>query len=133
MTNKLELYRCNVCGNIVEVVISGQGELVCCGENMEKLTPKTQDEMKEKHVPVFETTENGVIVKIGEFPHPMEEEHHIQFVEVISGDNKYVKRKYFMAGDEPILKIKCDCKNGLSAIEYCNIHGLWANKENEHE
>jgi superoxide reductase len=125
MTNKLELYKCNICGNLVEVVLSGVGTLVCCGEDMEKLAPKTFDEKAEKHVPVIEVKDEEVTIRVGQVPHPMEEAHYIQFIEAISEDNNYIKRKYLKPGDEPELKFKCNCSK-LSARELCNIHGLWA-------
>ena len=125
MTNRLELFRCKVCGNIAEILVAGDGELVCCGEVMERLPLKTQDLGSEKHVPVIEKQGDEITIKIGSEPHPMENDHYVQFVEAIANDNKYLKRKYFNAGDEPILKFKCECKEGISAREYCNIHGLW--------
>lgn len=133
MTHKLELYRCNVCGNLVEVVLSGNGQLVCCGEDMELLTAQHLDNGSEKHVPVIEKEGNEITIKIGSTPHPMEEDHYIQFVEAIGNDNKYLKRKYFKAGEEPILKFKCECKEGVSSREFCNIHGLWASSEVNHD
>lgn len=128
MTNKLDLFRCNICGNIVEVVLSGGGTLVCCGEDMKLLEPKEHDMGEEKHVPVLETQNNEQIIRIGSVPHPMIEEHYIQFIEVISKDNKWVKRKYLFPGEEPQMKFSCGCEKGFDAIEYCNIHGLWGNK-----
>ena len=125
MTNRLELFRCKVCGNIAEILVAGDGELVCCKELMERLTLKTEDMGQEKHVPVIEKQGDEVTIKIGSEPHPMENDHYIQFVEAISNDNKYLKRKYFKPGDEPVLRFKCECKEGVSAREYCNIHGLW--------
>ncbi len=133
MTNKLELYRCNVCGNIAEIVLSGYGKLVCCGEEMELLIPKTHDEMEEKHVPVIEMKDGNITIRVGSVLHPMEEEHYIQFIEAIANDNKYLKRKYFKPDEEPILTFKCECKEGISSRELCNIHGLWASSEVTHD
>ncbi|MBD3388334.1 MAG: desulfoferrodoxin [Candidatus Altiarchaeales archaeon] len=117
-----EVYKCNVCGNIVEVLIVGGGELVCCEKPMELLEEKTEDEGNEKHVPVIEKTEDGVKVKVGSVPHPMEEKHHIQFIEVHS--DGMIHRRYLKAGDKPeadfILSSEVQ-----KAREYCNIHGLW--------
>ena len=129
MTNKLELFRCSICGNLVEVVLPGAGELVCCGEAMEKLTPKTNEMSFEKHVPVIEMKDGEVAIRVGSTPHPMEEDHYIQFVEAIAGDNRYLKRKYFKPGEEPVMKFKCECKEGVGSREYCNMHGLWASSE----
>ena len=128
MSEKLDLYKCNVCGNLVEVVLPGVGELVCCGEPMEFLEAKTNDsEFGEKHVPVFEETDdNGMEIKIGAQPHPMEKEHYIQFIETISEDKNCVQRKYLYPEQAPLMQIK-DKNHVKSARDYCNIHGLWAN------
>ena len=101
MTQKLELYRCNVCKNIVEVVLEGEGALVCCGEPMELLKPGTTDGATEKHVPVidFECEGVGVKIRVGEFPHPMEPEHYIQFIEAISKSKKTIHREYLYPGE----------------------------------
>ncbi len=133
MTNKLDIFKCNVCGNIVEVVISGGGELVCCSQKMEHLVPKQHEETAEKHVPVLEQNGEEKIVRVGSMPHPMTEEHHIQFIEVISKDHKWVKRKYLSAGEEPEMKFKCKCEHKFSAIENCNLHGLWGNDFKEED
>ena len=130
MTEILDFYKCNVCGNFVEVVLNGEGELVCCGQPMEKIVLKTQSEemMGEKHVPVIEKNEEGITVKVGSVPHPMTEEHYIQFIEVNSPDKRYVKRKYLYPNEEPVLKLKCDCKD-IIARELCNIHGVWSSQD----
>jgi superoxide reductase len=122
MTAKLEIYKCMACGNIVEVVHEGDGELVCCGEPMKKLVAKTADEGKEKHVPVVEKTDNGIKVKIGSVPHPMEEKHHIEWIEIIADGKTY--RKFLDAGDAPeaVFNIQAD---SVTAREHCNVHGLW--------
>lgn len=129
MTNKLELYKCEVCGNLIEVVLPSYGTLVCCNEDMKLLVPNTVDASAEKHVPVIEVAGEEKTIRIGQTPHPMEETHYIQFIEAISTDNTYVKRKYLLPGDEPAMKLKCECKEGIKARELCNIHGLWANYE----
>ncbi len=122
---KLEVYKCNVCGNIVEVLYSGGGTLVCCNENMELLAEKSKDEGNEKHVPVVEETENGVKVKVGSIPHPMEEKHFIQWVQIIAGDE--VCRKFLNPGEAPEAEFEIGAE-GVKAREYCNIHGLWTSK-----
>ncbi len=127
MTEKLELYRCEVCGNIVEVVISGVGELVCCGKPMKKLTPKNDEveqDMMEKHKPTINRTDEGFEVIVGSNTHPMELEHYIQFIEVHSEDSKCIKRVYFEPHEVPILESKCKCATP-HARAYCNIHGLY--------
>jgi superoxide reductase len=116
------VYRCNVCGNIVEVLQAGAGELVCCGRPMELLTEKTEDVGKEKHVPVIERTERGVRVKVGAIPHPMEEKHRIQWIEIIADGAVY--RKDLQPGDKPEAEFEIKARK-LEAREYCNVHGLW--------
>ena len=122
MTGLKQVYRCNVCGNIVEVLHVGQGELVCCGQPMELLQEKTADAGREKHVPVVEATDSGLRVKVGSVPHPMEEKHYIEWVEVITdGDGC---RKFLRPGDKPEAEFEIKSKK-VAAREYCNIHGLW--------
>jgi superoxide reductase len=122
MTNLNEIYRCNVCGNIVEVLHTGVGQLVCCGQPMELLAEKTVDEGKEKHVPVIEKTGKGVKVKVGSVPHPMEEEHHIEWIEILADGRAY--RKFLKPGDKPEAEF-CIKAEKIRAREHCNIHGLW--------
>ena len=128
MTKKLELYKCDVCGNFVEVVLAGVGQLVCCNQPMNLLKAGTTDAATEKHVPFFEKIDEELKIRVGEIPHPMEEAHHIQFIEAISKDERYVKRKYLYPGDEPELRLKCYDVNQLTAREFCNLHGLWEAK-----
>ena len=125
MTKQKQIYRCNICGNIVEVLHSGQGELVCCGQPMELLKEKTEDEGLEKHVPVIERTETGIKVKVGFLPHPMEENHFVEWIEVIA--NGEVCRKFLKPGDEPEAEFKIRAES-IEAREYCNIHGLWKSR-----
>ena len=122
MTKKVQVYKCNVCGNIVEVLHAGEGELVCCGQPMELLQEKTADTGLEKHVPVLETTGSGTKVKVGEVPHPMEEKHYIEWVEVMIGDRVY--RTFLKPGDKPEVQLELAGK-GMIAREYCSVHGLW--------
>ena len=93
MTEKMQVYKCAICGNVVEVLHSGAGELVCCGEPMEIMSEKKEDKGTEYHVPVVEEVDDKMFVKVGQAPHPSEEKHYIEFIEVISHDNKYIKRK----------------------------------------
>ncbi len=126
MTNKLELYKCNICGNIVEVLVSGVGELVCCGEAMKLITPKNSDDDKaltEKHTPVIEIVDDNKY-KISVENHPMENEHYIMFIESISPDNKEVKIKYLHPGDSAVMTDYSEYKDKY-ARSYCNIHGLY--------
>ncbi len=122
MTEKLEVYKCQECGAVVEVVHGASGELVCCGKPMEKLEEKTMDEGSEKHVPVFEKTEAGIKVKVGAVPHPMEEKHFIEWVEVISSGTVY--REFLKPGDAPEAEFSINTEDVQMRI-YCNVHGLW--------
>ena len=123
MTEKLQIYKCEVCGNIVEVLHEGVGELVCCNQPMKLYEENTVDAAKEKHVPVSEKTSEGLLVKVGEVPHPMEEKHYIEWVEVIDGKGK-AYRKFLKPGDSPEASFEVS-GSGLKVREYCNLHGLW--------
>lgn len=125
MTQRKEIYKCNVCGNIVEVLHAGVGELVCCGQPMQLLVEKKQDVGNEKHVPVIEKTPGGVKVKVGSVPHPMEEKHYIEWVELHADGIVY--RKFLKPGEKPEAEF-CVTAETLSAREYCTIHGLWKSK-----
>lgn len=129
MTKKLELYKCDICKNIVEVVLEGEGTLVCCNESMTLMKANTTDASSEKHVPVIEEKGEEKTVRVGLTPHPMEDGHYIQFIEVISNDEKYIKRKYLHPHEEPMVRFKCECAEGFGARELCNLHGLWATSE----
>ncbi len=125
MTKKLEVYKCNVCGNIVEMLHGGAGALVCCGEKMHLFEETASDEGKEKHVPVITNTEKGLKVVVGSEPHPMEEKHYIEWIEVVTADG--VSRKELKPGMKPEAEF---CSNGkaVRVREYCNVHGMWVNK-----
>jgi len=122
MTVQKQIYKCNVCGNIVEILHTGAGQLVCCGQPMELLKEKRQDIGQEKHVPVIEKTETGIRVKIGSVPHPMEEKHYIEWIEIIADGKSY--RKFLKPGDKPDAEFEIKAGN-IIAREYCNLHGLW--------
>ena len=122
MAKKLEIYKCEVCGNIVEVVHGGVGELVCCGAPMSLVTENTVDAAKEKHVPVVEKIEGGYKVKVGSVPHPMEETHYIEWIELIADGKAY--RQFLEPGQAPEAMFKIEAA-GVTAREYCNLHGLW--------
>ncbi|MFH0832866.1 MAG: desulfoferrodoxin [Candidatus Aenigmatarchaeota archaeon] len=122
MTKLSEIYRCNVCGNIVEMVHASVGQLVCCGQPMELLSEKKMDVGNEKHVPVIEKTDAGIKVKVGSVPHPMEEKHFIEFIEIIADGKLY--RKFLKPGDKPEAEFCIDA-SVVEAREYCNVHGLW--------
>jgi superoxide reductase len=122
MIQQKQIYKCNNCGNIVEVLHVGGGELVCCGRPMELLKEKTEDEGKEKHVPVIEKTATGIKVKVGSIPHPMEEKHYIEWIELTVDGRSY--KKFLKPGDNPEAEFEIKADN-IQAREYCNIHGLW--------
>ena len=122
MTERLEVYKCEVCGNIVEVLHEGQGELVCCGQPMKLLVEGAVDAAKEKHVPVIEKTAGGFKVKVGSAPHPMEEKHYIEWIEVIADGRAY--RQFLKPGEVPEATFNIAAQK-VTAREYCNIHGLW--------
>jgi len=119
-----KIYKCNTCGNIVEILHIGGGELVCCGKPMELLLEKTNDDGMEKHVPVVEQTENGIKVKIGSIAHPMEEAHYIEWIE-INFDGK-VEKKFLHPGEKPEAEFNVKPENVIARC-YCNVHGLWKN------
>lgn len=122
MAEKLEIYKCEVCGNIVEVVNAGAGELVCCGQPMKLFKENTVDAAKEKHVPVVEKEAGGYKVTVGEVAHPMEEKHYIQWIELLADGKAY--RQFLEPGAAPEAVFKIDAAQ-VTAREYCNLHGLW--------
>lgn len=131
MTEKLELYRCNVCGNMVQIILSGSGELVCCGQLMELMKANTsEDGAVEKHIPIYAHLDNGDEIIVGSIPHPMTNEHYIMFIESISSDKNRAALQYLHPGEEP--KMFLGENNGKeTALEYCNIHGLWEGKSDK--
>ena len=122
MAERLEIYKCDVCGHIIEVLHEGAGELVCCNQPMKLLKENTTDAAKEKHVPVVEKQDNGYLVKVGSAPHPMEEKHYIEWIELIADGKAY--REFLKPGGKPeaFFEIKA---GSVTAREYCNLHGLW--------
>ena len=122
MTEKLQIYRCETCGNIVEVIHAGKGTLVCCGQPMKLLEEKSEDIGKEKHVPVIERTERKVKIRVGSIPHPMEEKHYIEWIELIADDKSY--RCFLNPGVKPEAEFTVDAEK-ITARIYCNLHGLW--------
>ncbi len=126
MTQQRQIYKCNICGNIVEVLHSGVGQLICCGKPMELLVGKNKDIGQEKHLPVIEKTEKGIKIKVGSIPHPMEENHYIEWIEAIVDEKTY--RHFLKPGDLPEAEFEIKGEK-IFAREYCNLHGLWENKE----
>jgi superoxide reductase len=122
MTSRFEVYKCEVCGNIIEVLHEGKGELVCCGQPMKLYKENTIDAAKEKHVPVIEKTAKGFKVNVGSVTHPMEEKHYIEWIELIADGVSY--RKFLTPGDAPEAEFCLDAAR-VAAREYCNLHGLW--------
>ncbi len=123
MTKRFEIYKCELCGNIVEVVHAAAGALACCGQAMKVLSENTVDASKEKHVPVIERVANGVKVTVGAVAHPMEEKHYIEWIELIVGDT--VLRQYLKPGAAPVAVFEGVTAANVVAREFCNLHGLW--------
>ena len=122
MTKRLQIYKCEVCGNIVEMLHEGAGELVCCGQPMQLHEENTVDAAREKHVPVIEQTDTGCKIRVGSVAHPMSEEHHIEWIEVIADGKAY--REFLSPGDAPEATF-CIRAAQVTVREYCNLHGLW--------
>jgi superoxide reductase len=125
MTKLSEVYKCAVCGNITKVLHASGGTMVCCDKPMTLQKEKTADQGKEKHVPVVEKSAKGIIVKLGSVPHPMEEKHSIEWIEVRSGNNIYVKG--LLPGEKPEGEF-CVADTSVKVRAYCNVHGLWTNR-----
>ena len=122
MAKQLEIYKCEVCGNIVEALHAGVGELVCCGQPMKLQAENAIDASREKHVPIIEKIPGGVKVKVGSIAHPMEEKHYIEWIEVIADGKTY--RQFLHPGDAPEAVFLVEAAQ-ITAREYCNLHGLW--------
>jgi len=122
MAVKSEIYVCELCGNIVEVLQGGEGELVCCGQPMKKMDEQTADATNEKHVPMIKKIDGGYKVTVGSTLHPMLEKHYIQWIELIADGKSY--KQFLNPGDEPIATFAVEATK-VSAREYCNLHGLW--------
>lgn len=123
MTELMQVYKCGICGNIVEVVHTGKGELVCCGKPMNLIVENTVDAAKEKHVPVIEKNGDSVKVTVGSVSHPMEEKHYIEWIELIVDGKSY--RKFLHPGELPVAEFCVPDGKEIQAREYCNIHGAW--------
>lgn len=123
MTARLQMYKCELCGNIVEVLHAGAGDLVCCGESMKLLDEQSADQSTEKHVPVIESTSSGVKVNVGSVPHPIQEKHYIEFIEVLVDGG--IQRAFLEPGAAPEAEFGVDAASITKAREFCNVHGLW--------
>jgi len=122
MTKQLQVYKCEVCGAMVEVLKGGGGQLVCCGKPMTLLEENTTDAATEKHVPVVEKTASGIKVTVGSVAHPMQADHYIQWIEAVAGDKVY--RVFLKPGGSPEAEFPVS-EEGTTVREYCNLHGLW--------
>ena len=118
-----EVYVCETCGNVVDMVVGAKGVLYCCGMPMVHQKEKTEDKGMEKHVPVVQKVEGGFMVKVGSIPHPMEAEHHIVMIEIFEEDGK-MQRMYLKPGEEAQAFFRSNAAK-VTAREYCNLHGLW--------
>jgi len=127
MTALRQIYKCNVCGNVVEVLHPGKGTLVCCGQPMVLLEERTIDVGREKHVPVIERHDDRVVVRVGAVEHPMEEKHYIEWIEVLVNDETH--RRFLKPGMKPTAEFKVGPSERVVAREYCNLHGLWKAEE----
>ncbi len=125
MPKLLEVYKCNLCGNIVETIHAGGGELICCGQPMQLLTENTVDAAKEKHVPVIEIGQGTITVTIGGVAHPMEEKHYIEWIELIADGKAY--RQFLNPGDAPTATFNITATT-VTARELCNLHGVWSSQ-----
>src|SRR5680860_719468 len=124
MTRINDIYKCEICGNVFESVHVGGEDVVCCGQPMKKMEPQSGPEYQEKHLPVVQKNGNKVTARIGSVPHPMIEEHYIEWVEVISGDT--VQRIFLHPGEEPLVEfIVTNASDMIQVRAFCNIHGLW--------
>lgn len=127
MAEANSFYKCQICGNLVEVIEAHAGTLVCCGQEMNKMEEKTiNQEGKEKHVPIVEISEEKVKVKIGSIPHPMEDKHYIELVQLLQ-DGKVIAEKRLFPGQKPEVEFCIENTQGIKAREICNVHGLWTN------
>lgn len=121
-TKQFEIYKCDICGNIIEILHEGKGDVVCCGQPMILQVENTVDASKEKHVPSAEKTSDGIKVQVGSVEHPMEEKHYIEWIQLITNGKSY--RQFLKPGDKPVAVFKVTADSFL-VREYCNLHGLW--------
>ena len=125
MTIKFQIYKCNICGNLVQILQEGEGNLICCGKEMELMNVQyDSDELGEKHAPKTEEIDGKRLVSVK--LHPMTKEHYIQFIEAFSKDRKELQLKFLEPEEVPEMELKLN--GDIDAVEYCNIHHLWGNK-----
>lgn len=123
MAERFQVYKCDSCGNIVEILFGSNQQVNCCGKPMRRLLENVVDASVEKHVPVVKELDNEIEVKVGSVLHPMEKEHYIEWIEAIK-DGKVLFRQYLSPGEAPEAKFKTNAK-GVVVRELCNLHGLW--------
>jgi len=123
MTEQFQIYKCDVCGNIVEVIHASAGQLVCCGKPMTLQVENTTDAATEKHVPVIKNLDKGISAIVGDVAHPMEEKHYIEWIQAITPDGRS-RRQFLKPGQEPVAEFRC-AEGNITVREYCNLHGLW--------
>ena len=126
MTKRAQVWKCDICGNVIEVLHAGAEALVCCGQPMIFMEEHNADKTVEKHVPIIEPAGTGVKVTVGSTLHPMTDEHYVEWIEVINGP--YIQRKYLKPGDPPVAEFYVPFSDKLVAREYCNIHGNWTSQ-----
>lgn len=124
MAELLGIYKCEKCGNIVQVLHGEKPPVTCCGKPMDRVVENTVDAALEKHVPVIEKTDGGYLVKVGSVAHPMGNDHWIEWIELVSEDGSFVQRKILKPTDAPEYEFKTDAAK-VTALAYCNLHGLW--------
>jgi superoxide reductase len=122
MPKQLEIYKCEICGNIVEVLHSGAAPLVCCNQKMNLMEENTLDAAREKHVPVIEIADGKITVRVGSVPHPMEQSHYIEWIELLADGKAY--RQFLQTGEKPEAVFLISAQK-VTAREYCNLHGQW--------
>ena len=122
MNELLQVYQCELCGNIVEMIHASAGRLTCCNKAMTLLTENSVDAATEKHVPIVERTDDGIKVTVGSVPHPMLDEHYVEWIQLVADGKSY--RQFLKPGDAPVAFFKIDANN-ITAREFCNLHGHW--------
>lgn len=124
MVKRLDIYRCSICGITAEVLDGGDGEMLCCGQPMNRLVASKEEAGSEKHVPVIEKIDSGFRVTVGSIAHPMEEKHYIEWIELLADGKAY--RHFLKPGGQPVAEFNVEAEvESVSAREYCSVHGLW--------
>jgi len=123
MTERFQVYKCDSCGNMVEMLHGSSQQMTCCGKPMRHLLENVVEASKEKHVPVVKESGKEIEVKVGSVPHPMEKDHYIEWIEAVK-DGRTIFRQYLNPGEAPEARFKTDAK-GIVVREFCNLHGLW--------